>query len=271
MPSSAPTGGSSPLTRGLPATAANVRSGTGIIPARAGFTSRRPWPGGPGTDHPRSRGVYAGARVARFVRLGSSPLARGLPVGSGQPLVVVGIIPARAGFTSSPQLRSTTRPDHPRSRGVYRTRPSSPRRCSGSSPLARGLQDVADPGAAHRGIIPARAGFTPPSPPTRRTTWDHPRSRGVYGSSPVPFGWGSGSSPLARGLRQAASKTSMQKTDHPRSRGVYVGARDESPECGGSSPLARGLPIGSRGPVRIRRIIPARAGFTPKVSARRPR
>ena len=50
--------GSSPLARGLQEERNYGDDGTGIIPARAGFTPGRPWPA-PGTpDHPRSRGVY---------------------------------------------------------------------------------------------------------------------------------------------------------------------------------------------------------------------
>ena len=51
-------------------------------------------------------------------------------------------------------------------------------------------------------------------------------------------------------------------TDHPRSRGVY--RADRLPPCGrrGSSPLARGLPRRRHHRRRVRRIIPARAGFT---------
>ena len=50
--------GSSPLARGLQATADAVCEAAGIIPARAGFTRSRPPGGDHGQDHPRSRGVY---------------------------------------------------------------------------------------------------------------------------------------------------------------------------------------------------------------------
>ena len=55
--------GSSPLARGLPTIAGHEIAVSGIIPARAGFT--RPGRPGrePGADHPRSRGVYVGARA----------------------------------------------------------------------------------------------------------------------------------------------------------------------------------------------------------------
>ena len=50
-------------------------------------------------DHPRSRGVYIlSLRILRYSS-GSSPLARGLHVNSEKRERMVGIIPARAGFT----------------------------------------------------------------------------------------------------------------------------------------------------------------------------
>ena len=111
---------------------------------------------------------------------------------------------------------------------------------------------------------------------------DHPRSRGVYGARRATRGFGSGSSPLARGLLAAgggrralrgiiparAGFTFLRERghagapDHPRSRGVYHNERAFLAEAIGSSPLARGLrglSVAFRG---RRRIIPARAGFT---------
>ena len=51
--------------------------------------------------------------------LGSSPLARGLLIGSIDNALWRGIIPARAGFTSTYYSRVKFGRDHPRSRGVY--------------------------------------------------------------------------------------------------------------------------------------------------------
>ena len=70
--------GSSPLARGLRWAWGSRRWRPGIIPARAGFTCLRPMVGRPGWDHPRSRGVYAGAGRGSAGSPGSSPLARGL-------------------------------------------------------------------------------------------------------------------------------------------------------------------------------------------------
>ena len=113
---------------------------------------------------------------------------------------------------------------------------------------------------------------------------DHPRSRGVYVNYGLVDGAGRGSSPLARGL--LADRASFgasggiiparagftrhpprhrrRARDHPRSRGVYPSTDLlwASPE--GSSPLARGLPQPPGAQLGCLRIIPARAGFTPR-------
>ena len=132
----------------------------GIIPARAGFTR---WVPGAGTrpwDHPRSRGVYW-YRGPRFSWMnGSSPLARGLPRWRRAGRRCRRIIPARAGFTAGLRSGTAPRPDHPRSRGVYRCAVQRTNRPSGSSPLARGLRTAAPVPLPHGRIIPARAGFT---------------------------------------------------------------------------------------------------------------
>ena len=116
------TTGSSPLARGLPGAGRQGHRHRRIIPARAGFTTDKRV--GPSTtpDHPRSRGVYQRGYDGDVLLTGSSPLARGLrlahPLFHGGP----GIIPARAGFTPAGGPRRSPRPDHPRSRGVYRSR-----------------------------------------------------------------------------------------------------------------------------------------------------
>ena len=152
------------------------------------------------------------------------------------------IIPARAGFTSRLRLRAGPRRDHPRSRGVYVDAAGDHIALTGSSPLARGLRPVRRRRQCGLGIIPARAGFT-----ACRTGWtgpppDHPRSRGVYHRC----SWGD----------------CRWRRDHPRSRGVYCLAAGSGSPWRGSSPLARGLPLLFDRSNHMRRIIPARAGFT---------
>ena len=240
------TTGSSPLARGLPRYSAMMHTFAGIIPARAGFTSRR-------------SAMWAWAR-------GSSPLARGLHGQVVLPLFFVRIIPARAGFTPHRRPSPWWRRDHPRSRGVYRTRRCCPPSVAGSSPLARGLHDARQARDADAGIIPARAGFTTSAVDRAIYGEDHPRSRGVYGAPGRPRSSPSGSSPLARGLPGSSTCTGFRQSDHPRSRGVYAGPSTRPQPRAGSSPLARGLHHGGSATVVERRIIPARAGFTRRVS-----
>ena len=153
----------------------------GIIPARAGFTKSKTGRPELGGDHPRSRGVYGG-NLAEFARnVGSSPLARGLPVKHTAKAVSRGIIPARAGFTGSCSHGKRFPQDHPRSRGVYMNGGGQATLSSGSSPLARGLPSWTVFGGGFSGIIPARAGFTIQDISSRSSRSDHPRSRGVYG------------------------------------------------------------------------------------------
>ena len=213
---------------------------------------------------------------------GSSPLARGLRRANPPSPGMSRIIPARAGFTSPRPAPTTCPTDHPRSRGVYQDGTTVLASVDGSSPLARGLRRVARPATHHHGIIPARAGFTPPGAASAGSRWDHPRSRGVYITAVFTAVSGFGSSPLARGLRALrpapaqpvriiparAGFTGYPRPcgrrckDHPRSRGVYCWPRKAGPISVGSSPLARGLHDRLPPVATGRRIIPARAGFT---------
>ena len=172
--------------------------------------------------------------------------------------------------------------DHPRSRGVYCGASPSPAWAAGSSPLARGLPLCLPSCVYVWGIIPARAGFTRRVNPPMSGLTDHPRSRGVYSPRCAVSARRTGSSPLARGLRQIGERARTHvriiparagftldpnqpiciPADHPRSRGVYFSLLSIHSLPHGSSPLARGL-LGDRLPVcEPNRIIPARAGFT---------
>ena len=174
--------GSSPLARGLHMSPAGVISEARIIPARAGFTRSRPELSSRPRDHPRSRGVYKGGLARWHAGAGSSPLARGLRVVLRPIPELQRIIPARAGFTTGTRCTSTSRSDHPRSRGVYQVTTTDVLEHAGSSPLARGLRTPMPPRGPAPRIIPARAGFTHPGRLLRTAGPDHPRSRGVYSS-----------------------------------------------------------------------------------------
>ena len=192
---------------------------------------------------------------------GSSPLARGLREPDSRRRAGRRIIPARAGFTCPPARRDLVQQDHPRSRGVYACAAARTIEHMGSSPLARGLPGRVSRREGRRGIIPARAGFTLTMSPFSLMAADHPRSRGVYGSSFQNPLWGWGSSPLARGLPSDSvgcvgsrgiiparagftGEWHLQcgiAEDHPRSRGVYKCMLSILSRGPGSSPLARGL------------------------------
>ena len=173
-------GGSSPLARGLLSHQSVGLLTHGIIPARAGFTMMHSTESHPCPDHPRSRGVYVLAAASACALFGSSPLARGLHGAPDQDGGRDGIIPARAGFTSTRTPGSSISWDHPRSRGVYHPVPPGGLPVEGSSPLARGLRRCGPRPSARCRIIPARAGFTIVDKIKPALTRDHPRSRGVY-------------------------------------------------------------------------------------------
>ena len=172
-----------------------------IIPAHAGFTSRPTGPPPSRPDHPRTRGVYPSDQHNRVTGRGSSPHTRGLRHRRPVAAVILGIIPARAGFTCRAGDLPPEHKDHPRTRGVYwactRTRLST----VGSSPHARGLRRGRHGVGPGLGIIPARAGFTSVAEPALAALGDHPRTRGVYAATLLAAWSYGGSSPHARGLR----------------------------------------------------------------------
>ena len=280
--------GSSPLARGGHRVSDARPDTRGLIPARAGRTSRDGLPARPTRAHPRSRGadevIVASAARSR----GSSPLARGGHADAALEGFGDGLIPARAGRTRDRCSTGSAARAHPRSRGADRGIVCGDADEAGSSPLARGglLRDRGR--SLDQGLIPARAGRTSSSAAATAATGAHPRSRGadwrVRGRVPCV----KGSSPLARGgpfaltaclivgglIPARAGRTTASGTcrrcgrAHPRSRGAdYADLEQGSPEWG-SSPLARGGRGAARQHPLRRGLIPARAGRT---SSTRPR
>ena len=131
--------------------------------------------------------------------------------------------------------------DHPRSRGVYSGWVVAEGSGSGSSPLARGLPAVVTDNITVKRIIPARAGFTEMANYGEVSFEDHPRSRGVYqwiGTENVPR---TGSSPLARGLRDFDNYEMLARRIIPARAGFTNSGPEGRTRGEGSSPLARGL------------------------------
>ncbi len=153
--------GSSPLARGGHEHRLLRGAFPGLIPARAGRTTRSRHRTGCARAHPRSRGEDAVTLGIGVTGAGSSPLARGGRSPPPTPHRVHGLIPARAGRTWASWLASSAGRAHPRSRGEDTFARRRGLVELGSSPLARGGpgQPVDQP--AGPGLIPARAGRTP--------------------------------------------------------------------------------------------------------------
>ena len=167
-------------------------------------------------------------------------------------------------------------------RGEHRQPASRTSRYSGSSPHARGALAVLAKHREEPGIIPACAGSTRGSPSTPRATWDHPRMRGEHKALSDEERARGGSSPHARGAREAhvaqegppgiipacAGSTSQrhplrhQTGDHPRMRGEHKVPFKVTVVDEGSSPHARGAHLAPHVHLGGQGIIPACAGST---------
>ena len=154
--------GSSPLARGAPHSVSLMRVVPGIIPARAGSTGGRFDHTARVRDHPRSRGEHLAGQIPTGGSTGSSPLARGAPTSLRVVKPTRGIIPARAGSTTTRTPTGNPGRDHPRSRGEHAVDQHAALLAAGSSPLARGAPNAVTEVFDISGIIPARAGSTVP-------------------------------------------------------------------------------------------------------------
>ena len=153
--------------------------------------------------HPRSRGENKRSSSVHLYVLGSSPLTRGKHVPNPTRRGDKRLIPAHAGKTVTASSRACQSAAHPRSRGENFRRFEAPRGPPGSSPLTRGKPPPPPCGACDSGLIPAHAGKTDVSTPSRDDWQAHPRSRGENARGALVIGDRSGSSPLTRGKRRS--------------------------------------------------------------------
>ena len=191
--------GSSPLARGTLDDVSAEPGASGLIPARAGNTSRPAQSNHYRRAHPRSRGEHILHHNPCRSDEGSSPLARGTLARVGVCVGQVGLIPARAGNTGKCALVLLLNGAHPRSRGEHAYSLPWFLFTQGSSPLARGTLGECLRPSPRRGLIPARAGNTRPAGRYRPAIRAHPRSRGEHPTSQIAIPRSPGSSPLARG------------------------------------------------------------------------
>ena len=157
-----------------------IRGNDGLIPARAGTTLDRLSSSPVRGAHPRSRGDHSISRFTIAFSGGSSPLARGPLLRRKRDDLSHGLIPARAGTTLAVTVLPKFIRAHPRSRGDHNRPPTAAKNSPGSSPLARGPPNTRPSRRELVGLIPARAGTTPPRRQTVRATRAHPRSRGDH-------------------------------------------------------------------------------------------
>ena len=243
----------------------------GLIPAHAGKTTFRCDSTGIAWAHPRSRGENAASTAARKVSLGSSPLTRGK--------------------RRTPPARARARRAHPRSRGENSAAFGWINGSLGSSPLTRGKPGKHLNIPMYEGLIPAHAGKTARTKDTKPKCRAHPRSRGENGTPASARRSRSGSSPLTRGkLHRSArrqdqrrlipahagktwnhSTTTLTAAAHPRSRGENETAAANASVDAGSSPLTRGKRAARSSRSAVNGLIPAHAGKTGCVRARRRR
>ncbi|CDM39385.1 hypothetical protein PPSAL_0770 [Ectopseudomonas oleovorans] len=157
----------------------------------------------------------------------------------------------------------------------------------GSSPLARGTQEVPRAPGRLRRFIPAGAGNTGCQPLARPWVTVHPRWRGEHTDEGGRRGLASGSSPLARGtlvpqhdgvagerfIPAGAGNTRSRfggirsRPVHPRWRGEHSPRARSLGRKVGSSPLARGTRTARQPGQSPGRFIPAGAGNTTKPSS----
>ena len=152
--------------------------------------------------------------------------------------------------------------DHPRACGVYKSSGIGRNVDIGSSPRVRGLPVIRWYPNGLSGIIPARAGFTPPRWRCRRAGPDHPRACGVYLEGRLACADDAGSSPRVRGLHHGADQRRPREGIIPARAGFTKPVMLRYSRGFGSSPRVRGLQDGNHIDCQVIRIIPARAGFT---------
>ena len=153
---------------------------------------------------------------------------------------------------------------------------------NGSSPPARGTPRTRNRKRVRHRFIPARAGNTQDKESKESQTSVHPRPRGEHSGLSSRGHVFSGSSPPARGTRQARfqryelrwfiparagntwpiSIPSRLPPVHPRPRGEHALIVWDKIHLVGSSPPARGTRIDPGFDATLKRFIPARAGNT---------
>ena len=275
--------GSSPRGRGKLALSARQLYAQRLIPARAGKTGSGGGSTRRSTAHPRAGGENDQGAPDHGWPVGSSPRGRGKPGSAMRPVMVAGLIPARAGKTRRRLCLRLSPRAHPRAGGENGGVVEAGAGGGGSSPRGRGKPSRIPVMAVSCRLIPARAGKTRPCSSSTRARRAHPRAGGenlLFGAKSGPQ---RGSSPRGRGKpthpqteiashgliparagkTEAGARAFADEGAHPRAGGEngMKGASSLAPV--GSSPRGRGKRNRGGGGCHRNRLIPARAGKTP--------
>ncbi len=174
----------------------------------------------------------------------------------------MGIIPASAGSTQSPEFGNTHLWDHPRVCGEYFTHAGVFAHKAGSSPRLRGVHFKSICAVRQLWIIPASAGSTDVTGRYRHANGgSSPRLRGVLRTLPSEALF-FGIIPASAGSTERKRPTRGSHWDHPRVCGEYNGRRFNPFFLMGSSPRLRGVQNKKAGCDARLGIIPASAGST---------
>ena len=232
--------------------------------------------------HPRAGGADPLRMDLAQDAAGSSPRGRGGQALIAQALYGGGLIPARAGRTSSRgRVPGPTRA-HPRAGGADAITPGGASGREGSSPRGRGGRHDPRIVLGAGGLIPARAGRTAVEQPAARARRAHPRAGGADKAKPRPGAGRAGSSPRGRGglspphphrvevglIPARAGRTlllpaaSRRQGAHPRAGGADPLRFWPQFSIVGSSPRGRGGHQDAQGGFDADGLIPARAGRT---------
>ena len=174
--------GSSPHARGTPRQEHRQDKLARFIPARAGNTLTQKDRNVFDAVHPRTRGEHlANARILPY-KGGSSPHARGTRTNFSIRGIGQRFIPARAGNTMRAPVQEPPAAVHPRTRGEHDGVRQLVEEHLGSSPHARGTQELEAKLQELGRFIPARAGNTLWRHLRRLDRPVHPRTRGEHSS-----------------------------------------------------------------------------------------
>ena len=194
--------GSSPRARGTQKLDQGSAHSRRFIPAGAGNTSSAARPTSTTPVHPRGRGEHEVNHDGIIRGNGSSPRARGTLVHRRRGRRCRRFIPAGAGNTRIATATATAITVHPRGRGEHGKACVLPACQAGSSPRARGTHGRPCRRSGEDRFIPAGAGNTARTRPTKARPTVHPRGRGEHEDGNGAHRIRHGSSPRARGTQQ---------------------------------------------------------------------